>query len=64
MDELPPSTRASMNGQVPDTVMYKDWFKTQPEKFQKSVLGKHRWTLWKSGSFSFENYADILSTNI
>jgi hypothetical protein len=46
---LPPSTRASFNGQVPGDITYRDWFQLQDEAFQRKVLGPTRFTLWKAG---------------
>lgn len=47
--DAPPSTRASMNGQVPDNLTYADWLKKQPAGIQRDVLGATRYDLWKSG---------------
>lgn len=50
VDDLPPGKRASMNGEVPSTLTYQEWFLQQPTKFQKEVLGPTRFKLWqKSG---------------
>lgn len=42
-------TRASKNGYVDATLDYNDWLKTQPDEFQKEVLGASRYKLFKSG---------------
>ena len=47
--ELPASTRASMNGQVPQPVTYPDWFADQDAAFQREVLGVTRYQLYRSG---------------
>lgn len=47
MDELPPSTRASMNGQVPDDLTYGDWLKKQPVDIQDEVMGIERARLFR-----------------
>jgi SPP1 gp7 family putative phage head morphogenesis protein len=47
--ELPPGTRASMDGQVLDVITYGQWFKTQPTSFQLDHLGPTRYRLWKQG---------------
>jgi SPP1 gp7 family putative phage head morphogenesis protein len=56
--EFSSSTRASMNGQVPETKRYKDWFKDQPATFQQQVLGKKRYDLYKKGEFTFDKFVE------
>jgi SPP1 gp7 family putative phage head morphogenesis protein len=56
--EFSSSTRASMNGQVPETKKYKDWFKDQPAAFQQQVLGKKRYDLYKKGEFTFDKFVE------
>jgi len=48
--EVAPGTRASMNGQVPTSLKYNDWLKTQSSTFQKEVLGANRYKLFKEGT--------------
>lgn len=55
--KFPKSTRASMDGQVPDALTFPDWLKSQPVGIQKSVLGPSRWELWKSGKLDFEDFS-------
>lgn len=55
IDEFPPGTRASMNGEVPATVTYRDWFPDQPAEFQREVLGPTRYRLWKSGQLEIDD---------
>ena len=57
-DELPASTRASMNGQVPATVTYKDWFVKQPAAFQREVLGPNRYKMYKAGLEDVTRYSN------
>ena len=45
--EFPPGTRSSMDGQVADTMDYSTWLKSKPEAFQREVLGKGRYELWR-----------------
>ena len=55
MDEkakVPQNTRASMDGQVPATLKYDDWFKNQPAAIQKDIIGPTRYKLWKAGDVS------------
>lgn len=49
-DELPPGTRASMNGQVPETQTYAAWLKRQPAGFQRDVLGAKRYEMYRNGT--------------
>lgn len=49
MDEMPPSTRASMNGQVPGDITYGDWLKKQPAGRQDEILGSSRGKLFREG---------------
>lgn len=65
IDELPPGTRASMNGQVPSTLTYQQWFLTQSAEFQKEVLGPTRFKLWQKGGVAptrFHNDAGFYYT--
>lgn len=50
------STRASMNGQVSQKETYTTWFKKQNKTFQREVLGKSRYELYKGGEFELENF--------
>lgn len=49
IDELPPSTRASMNGQVPADQDYDTWLRKQPKSFQDEVLGATKAKLFRAG---------------
>lgn len=46
------STRASMDGQVPETLAWEDWFEERSEREQKAILGKGVFALWKDGKIS------------
>jgi len=51
-DEIPPGTRASMDGQIPATVSYEQWFASKDLEFPgfaEAVLGKANAALWKAG---------------
>lgn len=48
-DEIEPGTRASMNGEVPDTMTYKEWFDDQGEPLQREILGQSRYEQYKNG---------------
>lgn len=47
---LPESTRASMNGQVPESMTYGAWLKTQPRDVQDEALGRTRAELFRNGA--------------
>ena len=56
MDELPESTRASMDGQVTDKT-FEDWLKRKTESdptFADRTLGKGRAELWRSGKITMD----------
>ncbi len=56
--DVPVTTRASMDGQVPAKKTYEGWLKSKPEQFQKDVLGKGRWNLWKAERISLSDLID------
>lgn len=49
LEGLPESTRASMDGQVPESLTYGAWLKTQPKDVQDEALGVKRADLFRSG---------------
>ena len=49
LKEAPAGTRASMNGQVPADLTYKQWFKAQPPGFKRELLGPSRYKMYASG---------------
>jgi len=49
IDELPPGTRASMNGQVPANQDYDAWLRKQPTEFQDEVLGREKAEIFRTG---------------
>ena len=52
-NEIPESTRASMDGQVSDKLSYEGWLKTKPKEFQREVLGAKKFDLWSKGNLKF-----------
>lgn len=52
-NELPESTRASMDGQVSDKLGYEGWLKGKSEEFQREALGAKKFDLWKEGKLKF-----------
>lgn len=56
VEDLPPGTRASMNGQVPASTTYFEWLNGQTAGTQKEVLGPTRYKLWKEGGITPERF--------
>lgn len=56
--ELPPATRASMNGQVSAKETYQTWLKKQPARFQDEVLGKTKGRLFRQGGVTLDRFVD------
>ena len=59
LDEAPPGTRASLNGQVPADLRYGDWLKLQPMEFVEDVLGKRKARLFRDGGLSMDKFVDV-----
>lgn len=60
IDDLPPGTRASMNGQVSATETYDSWLRKQSPEAQDEALGATRGALFRTGELpvtSFTNRA-------
>lgn len=55
IDELPPGTRASMDGQVPADLTYRQWLMNQPAARQDEVLGPTRGKLVRSGELDWDD---------
>jgi SPP1 gp7 family putative phage head morphogenesis protein len=58
LDEVPPGTRASMNGQVPSTMNYQSWLKSQSAEVQDEALGKTRGALFRRGGLTVDRFVD------
>lgn len=56
--EVPPRTRAAMNGQVPATMTYGDWLRQQPAGIQNEALGPARAELFRQGKVAIDRFAD------
>lgn len=54
LKEAPPGTRASMNGQVPEKLNYRDWLKKQSVAIQNKVLGERKGVLFRAGKLKFD----------
>lgn len=50
LDEAPPGTRASMDGQVAETMDYPQWFARQSKETQLDILGPSRFELFEKGA--------------
>lgn len=57
-DDTPPSTRASMNGQVAEDVTYGDWLRRQPVEVQNEVLGEKKARLFRKGDLPIDRFVD------
>jgi SPP1 gp7 family putative phage head morphogenesis protein len=58
LKEAPASARASMNGQVPGTVRFPDWFAQRNAGEQDQVLGKTRGLLYRAGKLQMRDFVD------
>ena len=57
LNEMPASTRASMDGQVKDT-SFGEWLKGQSPARQEEILGKGRADLYNRGVITFNQLTD------
>jgi len=57
-DEADEGTRASMDGQVPESVTYQDWLKGKPAAFQDDVLGPTKGKLFRDGGLALDRFVD------
>ena len=53
---LPESTRASMDGQIPQSISYGEWLKGQSAARQDEVLGPTRGKLFRDGGMSIDSF--------
>ncbi|WP_424411224.1 phage minor head protein [Pasteurella sp. PK-2025] len=58
VDEIPESTRASMDGQVKENITYEDWLKNKTKAQQDEILGKGKADLWRNGVITFRDMLD------
>lgn len=56
MGELPASTRASLDGQIPEDRTFGEWLKTKPAAFQDEYLGKTKGKLFRDGKMPIERF--------
>jgi SPP1 gp7 family putative phage head morphogenesis protein len=57
-DEIPASTRASMDGQVSATETYQTWLKKQPASVQDEALGPTRGALFRKGGVTVDRFTN------
>ena len=53
---LPPMQRASVEGPVPATLKYGEWFGEQSAALQREILGPTRYSLWASGRVALPDF--------
>lgn len=58
VEDMPASTRASMDGQVSENLNYENWLKTKSPEEQDTVLGKGKADLWRRGVITFRDMLD------
>jgi len=56
IDDMTPGTRASMDGQVPADLTYKEWFAKQSAARQEEILGPARYALMQKGKVSLDSF--------
>lgn len=57
-DEVPKTTRASMDGQVPESTTFESWLKKQSPARQDAVLGEGKADLWRDGKITLRDLLD------
>jgi hypothetical protein len=58
LDEIPQSTRATMDGQKPSSLTFQQWLKKQSTARQDTVLGVGKADLWRRGKITFRDLLD------
>ena len=61
LGDLPPGTRASMNGQVAEDLTFGKWLRKQPVELQNQVLGVRKGQLFRRGKVPIERFVDVKS---
>ena len=57
-DDLPPQTRASIDGEIPTDTDFEAWLARRSVEQQDAVLGKGRADLWREKKLSFRDLID------
>ncbi|MEL6310897.1 MAG: hypothetical protein AAFQ17_00795 [Pseudomonadota bacterium] len=58
IDDLPPGTRASMDGQVAADTSFEAWLSRRSKAEQDAALGPGRADLWRNGDITFRDLLD------
>jgi hydroxyethylthiazole kinase-like sugar kinase family protein len=58
IDEVPLSTRSSLDGQIPQDTTFEGWLSRRTVKEQNENLGVGRAKLWRDGNISFRDLMD------
>ena len=58
IDEVPKSTRSSLDGQIAQDTTFEGWLSRQPVKRQNDNLGVGRAQLWRDGDIKFRDLID------
>lgn len=58
-DEIPPGTRASMDGQVPEDITFDKFLRGKSQTFQDQLLGPARARLWRNGDINLTQLVDM-----
>jgi SPP1 gp7 family putative phage head morphogenesis protein len=58
LDDFPAATRASMNGQVPDSETFGTWLAKMPASIQDEALGPTRGKLFRTGELKVGDFVD------
>lgn len=59
LDEMPPGTRASQDGQVTATLTFERWLDTKSKSFQDEYFGPGRAALWREGHLTLSELLDM-----
>ena len=59
VDEIPASTRASMDGQIPADITFNQFLKGKPPSFADDLLGPKRAQLWRDGEINLTQLVDM-----
>lgn len=58
LEDLGPGTREAMNGEVPETMTYDDWLRTQSAEVQNEILGPSRGEIFREGEVTLDKFVD------
>jgi len=58
IDEIPPGTRASMDGQVPADMTFSKWLRSKPAAMQDDILGAARGRLFRANNIDVTRFTN------